>query len=171
MIYGFFWLVEHEIAGMSLPNGLAAASARHHEDLTQECQDEIRELQLRGIGAIVSLTERGLNPTLIKQLGFKYLHLPVPDMTSPTIEQVREFLNFVKTCRKEKYAVVVHCLAGIGRTGTFLACYLVSRGHDSESAIRAVRLCRPGAVETGGQLDFIERFEMEIKKNRDNTDA
>ncbi|MFH1742236.1 MAG: dual specificity protein phosphatase family protein [bacterium] len=164
MIYGFFWLIEHEIAGMSLPNGIVAASHSGNEPISQECRDELRELKLRGIGAIVSLTERPLNAALVRRHGFRFIHLPVPDMTPPTLQQVLEFLHFVTACKKEGRAVVVHCLGGSGRTGTFLASYLVHKGHDAESAIRAVRICRPGAIETRSQEDFIGRLETELKR-------
>lgn len=166
MIDGFFWLIEHEIAGMSQPAGIAAAPAAKGEPISQECRDELRQLELRGIGAIVSLTERPLNAGLIRRHGFRYLHLPVPDMKPPTFDQIREFLGFVASCRKERRAVVVHCLGGAGRTGTLLACYLISKGYEVESAIRAVRLCRSGAIETDSQVHIIERLASDLRRNQ-----
>jgi atypical dual specificity phosphatase len=166
MIDGFFWLIEHEIAGMSQPTGIVAASAVNAGPIPQGCRDELRQLELRGIGAIVSLTERPLNAALIRRHGFRYLHLPVPDMKSPTLDQIREFLRFVESCRKEHRAVVVHCLGGAGRTGTLLACYLVSKGYEAESAIRAVRLCRSDAIETEGQLSTIEHLAAELRQDQ-----
>lgn len=165
MTYGFFWLIEHEIAGMSQPSAIVTASATRGSGVPQECRDELRDLELRGIGAIVSLTERPLNAALIRRHGFRYLYLPVPDMKSPTLEQIRKFLRFVASCRKERRAIVVHCLSGAGRTGTLLACYLVSKGYDAESAIRAVRLCRPGAIETQNQITAIERLASQLQRD------
>ncbi len=166
MIYGFFWLIEHEIAGMSQPTGIAAASTHRGGPISQECRDELRELELRGIGSIVSLTERPLNAALIRRHGFRYLHLPVRDMNPPTMDQIKRFLRFVRSCRKEKRAVVVHCLGGAGRTGTLLACYLVSKGYDAESAIRAVRLCRSGAIETEEQVRVIEQLAEQLNREQ-----
>jgi len=46
----------------------------------------------------------------------------------PTQAQVNEFVRFVDEMLDRGQAVLVHCRGGYGRTGTMLACYLVSRG-------------------------------------------
>jgi len=57
----------------------------------------------------------------------------------------------------------VHCGAGLGRTGTVLACYLVSRGLTAEQAIGEVRLARPGAVEAVSQVAFVYAYEALLR--------
>ena len=44
--------------------------------------------------------------------------------------------------------VVVHCGAGLGRTGTVVAAFLAAQGMPPEEAIREVRRLRPGSLET-----------------------
>ncbi len=55
--------------------------------------------------------------------------------------------------------VVVHCLGGLGRTGTVVACVLVALGSSAAAAIAACRRARPGAVEVREQEDFVAWFE------------
>ena len=55
-------------------------------------------------------------------------------------------------------AVVLHCFAGKGRTGTILACYFVEKGMRAEDAIAQVRELRPGSIESFSQEIMVEDF-------------
>jgi atypical dual specificity phosphatase len=77
-------------------------------------------------------------------------------MTSPTLDDLRAAVRFIQE-RTDK-GVVVHCRAGLGRTGTVLAAYLVSRGESAAAALAKVRAMRPGSVETPDQEQAIVRY-------------
>ena len=114
----------------------------------------------------MSLTELPLHKTLIEEFGFEYKHIPVADLTSPTQEQIEEFVTFVNNLISSKKKIVVHCDAGIGRTGTMLACYLVNKGRSAKNAITEVRKKRPGSIETMEQEETIEKYEEKVQKKR-----
>ncbi len=143
MIRNFSWLIEGEIAGMAKP----ASSVYDFEFLKGE-----------GFEAIVSLTESPLSEVLIEKFGFSVKHIPVRDFEAPTLEQIEDFVVFAENARSEGKKLVVHCDAGIGRTGTVLACYLVSKGYNAADAIEEVRTKRPGSLETIEQEEVVLKF-------------
>jgi len=143
VIRNFSWLIEGEIAGMAKP----ASSVYDFEFLKGE-----------GFEAIVSLTESPLSEVLIEKFGFSVKHIPVRDFEAPTLEQIEDFVVFAENARSEGKKLVVHCDAGIGRTGTMLACYLVSKGYSATDAIEEVRIRRPGSLETIEQEEVVLKF-------------
>ena len=76
---------------------------------------------------------------------------PVPDFTPPTQEQIDRMLAFIDEQNDAGRPVAVSCYAGIGRTGTVLACYLVTKGAWPGDAIAEVRQQRPGSIQTPEQ--------------------
>ncbi len=116
-------------------------------------------LKDNGFEAIVSLSEFSLSEVLIEEFGFTVKHIPVRDFEAPTLEQVEDFVAFAENARSEGKKLVVHCDAGIGRTGTMLACYLVSKGYNAADAIEEVRAKRPGSLETIEQEEVVLKYE------------
>ena len=58
--------------------------------------------------------------------------------------------------------VGVHCTAGLGRSGTMAAAYLVANGRSADEAITHVRDLRPGSIETPAQEEAVRRFEAQL---------
>lgn len=119
--------------------------------LTLQEEDELNECGLGGIlgGALT--------------LGLESLWLPIPDGRAPrlpgeveeTIERVVELLVAGKT-------VAIHCLGGLGRSGTIAAAVLVRLGVRPGTAIARVRAARPGAIQTSEQERFVWVFASSV---------
>jgi atypical dual specificity phosphatase len=155
MIENFGWLIGGQLAGSG---GLI-----HHEELVW--------LREQGIGAIVSLTERSLRREKLllhrlDPLGFIYRHIPVLDETAPSQAQVDEFIEFVDEMLGQGRAVLAHCRGGYGRTGTMLACYLVSRGWRAEEAIVELRTRRPGSIVPQVQQSCVIEYASRLREKK-----
>jgi len=109
-------------------------------------------IKAQGIKAIVSLTETPLNPDLIRSFEFELHHLSLKDLAAPKQQQIVTFVELVNNLLAENKPVLTHCLGGVGRTGTMLACYLVSLGHTPRDAIKEVRRKKPGSIHLRSQV-------------------
>ena len=156
-----WWVTPGELAGMPMPfinpeRRLNSGGALNAYD------DELPELYSAGIRAVVGLLNIPSDAAVFETAGFAFLCLPVPDGGPPTLEQATEFVRFVNEQRQVQRPVAVHCEAGLGRTGTMLAVYLIAQGDSAEAAIRRIREVEKGAVETSRQIQFLEQFEQQI---------
>lgn len=107
-----------------------------------------------GVSSALNLTEMDWPGEWKRSWGGDYMHIPVDDFGIPTKEQAMIALRFIEE-RLSKGAVMVHCFAGLGRTGTIIALYLVESGMGPQDAVELVRSRRPGSLEVPEQEEFV----------------
>ena len=152
-----WWAIPGVLAGMPMPfihpnRRLAGGGALNDHD------DELPLLYVVGIRAVVSLLNLPTDATVYGNAGFQFLCSPIPDGWPPTVDQALSFVRFVNQQRSENRPVAVHCEAGLGRTGTMLASYLIAEGVTAAQAIARIRSVEPSAIETLHQIRFLEDF-------------
>jgi atypical dual specificity phosphatase len=141
--HAFDWVVPEQLGACVNPSVSESAAA---------------ELLNWRIGLLVNLHERPDPPDLLAQLQAETLHLPVPDSLPPTQDQLDQGVAAIGAGLRDGKRVAVHCGAGLGRSGTLIAAYLVSQGSAPDEAIALVRETRPGSVETDEQEAAVHEF-------------
>jgi atypical dual specificity phosphatase len=152
-----WWAIPGVLAGMAMPFVHPERRLNSGGDL-HAYGDELPELYAAGIRAVVCLLNIPSDAAVFESAGFAFRCIPVPDGGAPTLEQAADFVRFVEEQRAAGRPVAVHCEAGLGRTGTMLAVYLIAQGDSAETAIRRVRAVESGAVETARQIRFLEEL-------------
>ncbi len=143
----FSWLIEGKLAGSAIPTS----------------KKEVEWMQEEGVKSIVTIREEPLDENWVDEI--KYLHIHSNDMSVPEFDDLVYSVDFIHRRITNKEPVMVHCLAGLGRTGTILACYMIKyQKMSTQDAIDFVREQRHGSIQSYSQEEIIFRFEKSLNR-------
>jgi atypical dual specificity phosphatase len=144
----FSWILEGSLAGAQGPT-----NAR-----------DITFLKLQDIQAVIRMDENTISTEPWEMLE---LYEPVPDFTAPTVAQIDRMVQFIEAqIETWERPIVVTCAAGLGLTGTVLACYFVGTGYEPQAAVDYVRQLRPGSIQTRDQEEAVHQYAKYLKDHR-----
>lgn len=148
---GFHWIVPGRLAGCAEPG------------ISSPIDYDMDLLARMGVTHLVTLTERDLDPQALARHGLTNIHLPIFDRESPSVRQTYMLLRRMQVLLDDGKVVAVHCKAGIGRTGTILAAWLIREGGlSADSAIERLRSINRAYVQTQVQEKFLHEFEADL---------
>ena len=143
----FSWVIENKLAGSGIPTSI----------------DEVQWMIEQGVKSIVTIREEPLADNWIKDVN--YLHVMSNDMGVPEFNDLTHAVDFIHRRITNNEPVLVHCLAGMGRTGVVLACYLVKyQNMSADEATQKIREERPGSIQSYPQEEIIFRFEKSLQR-------
>ncbi len=138
---GFVWVEKGKLAG----SGYLAS------------RSQVEWIVNHGFDVILTLTENPLPAESLKELAVTVEYIPMRDHQAPSLASLDKAADYVGGQLKDGKTVLVHCLAGAGRTGCVLAAYLIKhRGVNAEEAIRTLREIKPAFVEWSQEKAVLE---------------
>ena len=104
-----------------------------------------------------------------KNIKLTYTKISIKDKNIPSVTNMEKALKILHSASTEK-RVYLHCLRGLGRTGTVVGCYLIEKGLTTEEALNKISSLRKGTLgswwkspELNLQINFIKRWELRTK--------
>jgi protein-tyrosine phosphatase len=119
---------------------LKRAGFRHVVSLRQEFNDAERNLTLEG-----------------------YCYLPTADEAAPSIEQLREGVEYIRRAVERGEKVYIHCEAGRGRSPAMAAAYFISQGASVQEAVEMIYKARRSTTITAAQRKQLEAFKQTLE--------
>jgi len=143
----FSWLINNSLAGSGMPTS----------------KQEINWIAEQGVKSIINMTENTLPESWL--LDLDYLHMPTADRSAPDIDKIDLVVDFINAKLNDRMPVMVHCAAGIGRTGTILTCYFIKYlNYSADEAIKKIRNARPGSIQSTSQEIAINLYEKHTRQ-------
>ncbi|MBT2400436.1 dual specificity protein phosphatase family protein [Streptomyces sp. ISL-100] len=142
----------HAMAAQEESSGVRMAGINHFKAVDDRLwrgsapgEAGYRELAARGVHTVVDLRAEKLSAKELavpREAGLNVVRMPIRDGQTPTNDQVTAFL---KTVKSSDSPVFVHCGAGVGRTGSIAAAYVVNTGEatSKQAALRNLAVGPP----------------------------
>ena len=127
---------------------------------------QLKNLYQEGFRSIISLldeTEQSPDYDIeeVKAMGFKRFSIPLEDFSAPMLDDFKAFLKAIHHALNQG-KVLIHCQAGLGRTGTMAAAYWINKGLSVNEAIKKIRKSNPSVVANVEQENSLYELESSI---------
>lgn len=159
------WVYEHPTAGAGVPR----FGGCRRPGLLGDVESELRSLRECGVDVLISLeSEHHLSGSAVAAAGILHREAGFADMRAPAAHDMIDLCLELDALFAAGKSVCVHCKAGLGRTGTVLAAYLIWRGQTATAAIQTIRAKQNRFVSTDAQERFLAALEIAVREAGDS---
>ncbi|KAF8943146.1 Dual specificity protein phosphatase cdc14a [Haplosporangium gracile] len=140
-------------------------SKKQRTRLNKSFRNVLSYFSTHNVQCIIRLNDKTYDKAHFTARGIEHINMSYPDGTCPPWYIVERFFEVCERVVMDQGGVVaVHCMAGLGRTGTLIGAYLM-RHFDmtARETIAFLRLMRPGSV-VGPQQNWLAENEWRIRK-------
>ena len=143
----FTWIVKNKMAASWWPES-----------------KEFEIFKREGIKVVINCSEFDNRKEFSKD--FKYFHISIPDFGTPTETQLEKFLEITSKFGANSDPIVVHCVAGCGRTGIMIVAWAAYNGYipNGLDPVKWIRKLRPCCLETKKQMDLARKLARKYRK-------
>ena len=143
----FTWIVKNKIAASWWPD----------ESLFEIYKKE-------GIKVIINCSEFDYRKKVPPD--FQYFHINIPDYGTPTDSQLVKFFEITSKFRANNDPIVVHCVAGCGRTGIMVVAWAANNDYIPKGIdpVKWIRKLRPCCLETKEQMGLARKIANKYRK-------
>jgi len=163
-----YWVIPDKFLAGAYPGGTDEETTRQKlRSLIQASIDLIIDLTCPG-DAFFTYEKYLASETVDYEVKVERVNFPIPDYDIPTVEVMTRILDRIDSALKDGKRVYVHCIGGIGRTGTTVACHLTRHGLTGQQALVQLQVLRQVSAswyrrspESDLQIEFVLKWGKE----------
>lgn len=146
------WIVPGKFLAFCTPSN----GSRPDQNLSVE--EYVKIFKPMKVTSVVRLNNPQYDGNKFKAAGINHYHLEYPDGSCPDEDKWRKFLEIAE----KEPCVAIHCKAGLGRTGSMIALYVMKHYRFPAAAfIGWIRICRPGSI-LGPQQQWLNMMQSKM---------
>ncbi|KYB24827.1 Dual specificity protein phosphatase CDC14A-like Protein [Tribolium castaneum] len=162
--YEHYERVENGDLNWIVPEKFIAFCGPHHKSIIDKGypihspETYFAYFRRHNVTTVIRLNKKAYDSNRFVQAGFDHKDLFFIDGGIPNDRILNKFISI---CENAKGVIAVHCKAGLGRTGTLIACYIMKHyKFTAQEAIAWIRICRPGSIIAHQQTWLLEKQEQ-----------
>ena len=144
----FTWIIKNKIAAAWWPD-----------------PPDFERFKKEGIKVIINCSEFDNRSSVPEN--FKYFHFNIPDYGTPTQAQLEKFFKITSQFITSGHPIVVHCVAGCGRSGIMIVALAAFNDFIPEGMdpVKWIRKLRPCCLETKEQMVLARSLAKRYQKH------